>query len=368
MGIRSAEIQEITGIQHRTLQALFRKAKERGYDPDTSKKILDIHVKDAPRSGRPTKQTPEVVENVISKMDRRGREKTCTEIAREVGGISDTTVWRILRKAGYNKTKPTRKPGLTEEMKKARLQFALDHKDWTFEDWKKVIWSDETSIVIGHRRGGYRIWRRAEERWNKSCIRPRWKGYTEFQFWGCFSYDKRGPCHIWKPETAAQQKAATKKIEELNMELEPVLRAEWELNTSMGRLGLRNKPGKKPEWKWDKKHGKLERNSKGGIDWWRYCAEVVIPKFIPFAKECEEGRSGTIIQEDGASPHSSGYKTKLYSLAGINQLLWPGNSPDLNMIEPAWPHLKRTTTKRGGPKNRAEAERFWSHAWNELEQ
>ena len=136
----------------------------------------------------------------------------------------------------------------------------------------------------------------------------------------------------------------------------------------MGRLGLRNKPGKKPEWKWDKKHGKLERNSKGGIDWWRYCAEVVIPKFIPFAKECEEGRSGTIIQEDGASPHSSGYKTKLYSLAGINQLLWPGNSPDLNMIEPAWPHLKRTTTKRGGPKNRAEAERFWSHAWNELEQ
>ena len=236
MGIRSAEIQEITGIQHRTLQALFRKAKERGYDPDTSKKILDIHVKDAPRSGRPTKQTPEVVENVISKMDRRGREKTCTEIAREVGGISDTTVWRILRKAGYNKTKPTRKPGLTEEMKKARLQFALDHKDWTFEDWKKVIWSDETSIVIGHRRGGYRIWRRAEERWNKSCIRPRWKGYTEFQFWGCFSYDKRGPCHIWKPETAAQQKAATKKIEELNMELEPVLRAERELKHFHGAL------------------------------------------------------------------------------------------------------------------------------------
>ena len=159
MGVSNAEIEAITGIQPRTLNALLRKAKERGYDPNVSKKLLDIHVKDSPRSGRPTKRTAELVENVISKVsrDRYGREKTCSQIAIEVGGVSDTTVWRILRTAGYRKTKPTRKPGLTEEMKKARLQFALDHKHWTLEDWKKVIWSDETAIVIGYRRGGYCI-------------------------------------------------------------------------------------------------------------------------------------------------------------------------------------------------------------------
>jgi hypothetical protein len=28
-----------------------------------------------------------------------------------------------------------------------------------------------------------------------------------------------------------------------------------------------------------------------------------------------------------------------YSLHAISTLLWPGYSPDLNMIEPAWPHL-----------------------------
>lgn len=45
-----------------------------------------------------------------------------------------------------------------------------------------------------------------------------------------------------------------------------------------------------------------------------------------------------VVQEDGASLHISSFKDNLYSLSGVTQLLWPGNSPDLNMIEPAWPH------------------------------
>ena len=93
-------------------------------------------------------------------------------------------------------------------MKLERLKFCRDHADWTLEDQKNVIWSDETSVVLNHRRGGYRIWRAADERFVKSCIRSRWKGYSEFMFWGCFSYDKKGPCHIWQPETAVERKKA----------------------------------------------------------------------------------------------------------------------------------------------------------------
>ncbi|KGO74291.1 hypothetical protein PITC_039800 [Penicillium italicum] len=39
----------------------------------------------------------------------------------------------------------------------------------------------------------------------------------------------------------------------------------------------------------------------------------------------------------------------------MKRLLWPRNSPDLNMIEPAWFWLKRYTTKKGAPKSRNEA-------------
>jgi transposase len=107
---------------------MFNKAKSRGFDPNARPcRVLDEHIKDAPRSGRPTKQTPKVQEEVLKKVrrDRYGREKTCDGIAIELrlAGIyiSRVTVWRILRIAGLKKTKPTRKLGLTAAMKTARL-------------------------------------------------------------------------------------------------------------------------------------------------------------------------------------------------------------------------------------------------------
>lgn len=48
--------------------------------------------------------------------------------------VSAMTVWRVLKKTGFRKTKPTRKPGLTAEMKKARLDWCLAHRYWTLKD------------------------------------------------------------------------------------------------------------------------------------------------------------------------------------------------------------------------------------------
>lgn len=62
-----------------------------------------------------------------------------------------------------------------------------------------------------------------------------------------------------------------------------------------------------------------------------------------------------IAQEDKAPSHACQYQNEVFSLFEIECLFWPGNSPDLNMIEPAWPWLKRATTKKGPPKTRKEA-------------
>ena len=371
----TAEVSAITGLSSRQVNRIYARAIERGFDPNQRPLSLrDAYLQDAPRSGRPQKRTIEAQESVISKVrrDRYGREKSAADIAGELSSegimVSKTTVLRILKSAGFRKTKPTRKPGLTKKMRRERLDWCIAHQHWTLEDWKDVIWSDETSVILLHRRGGYRIWRRADERFLRSCIRERWKGTSEFMFWGAFSYDSKGPCHCWTPETSQERAAATKAIEKLNEELELVMKEQWELSNGMRRLNLRQLPGKKPEWKWKKETGKLMRGSGKGVDWWRYQQTVLLPLMFPFAKECLKKRPGTIVQEDKAPAHNHYIQQRVYDLYQVRRLLWCGNSPDLNAIEPCWPWMKRATTKKGAPKNRRDAIQAWKQAWDELPQ
>src|SRR6266480_644763 len=334
------------GLTHQALDRIYARAIIRGVNPEKPT-CLDHHVKDAPRAGRPTKQTDQAKADVEVKVtrDRYGREKSAEVIGTEVG-LSANTVRRVLRKAGYKKTKPTRKPGLTEEMKKARLEFCLAHVDKGDDFWHNIIWTDETSIILGHRRGGYRVWRKSNERVKRSCIRPRWKGYSEFMFWGCFTYKEKGPCHIYPAETAAMKKQVINEIEELNKTLEPLRKAEWEEAQEEKKAEMRRRPSIIAKWKWDKNHGKLSRSERGGVNWYRYWKEIQTRKLIPFAKKVDG-----IIIEDGAGCHKHWYVQRVYELEEVRKLVWCGNSPDLNAIEPLWARMKRDTTKKGPPQS-----------------
>ena len=153
-------------------------------------------------------------------------------------------------------------------MKTARLIFCEKYKHWTFEDWKRVIWTEECSVILGHRRGAVRVWRTVLEGVEPvtSTIRNRWKGASEMMFWGSYSYDYKGPCYCWTRKTAKEKKIAKKALEKINAEIEPIAKETWELNNGVKRLGLRNMPGKKPEWNFNKSTGKIVRDGKGGID------------------------------------------------------------------------------------------------------
>jgi transposase len=362
-------IEQKTGIGRKTQASIWKKAVERGFKPDQNPCILEEHVKDGERSGRPKVIQKEVEEALLASVrsDKAGREKSSEYLAYEQG-ISASSAQRILRKHGYNPVKPTRKPGLTKAMRKARLEFALAHEHWTLEDWKKVIWSDETSVVLGSRRGGIRLWRKSGEAFEESCIRRRWKGYSEFMFWGCFTWDSKGPCHIWTKETKAEKDASILELAELNKALEPDAKRQWELNSGFQRLGLRNKRGRKPVWRFTKKTGKLERDSKGGIDWYRYWKCILLPKLIPFALQCKTPTCTPLVQEDGAAAHIHFHQQTTFDCFKVARLLWPGNSPDLNAIEPCWWWMKKRTTARGAPTAGRVMTTAWKKAWEDLPQ
>jgi len=376
-GVPHTTITIITGIPKASIYSLRKRAIKRGYNPDISKQLLLEYVENAPQSGRPKKVTPELEEEVVKVVTKNSttRQMTTQQIANTIStescSISARTVWNILKSLGYSSFKPTYKPGLTKEAKAVRLAWCLEHKDWTLDDWKNVIWSDETSVTMGGQRGRIRVWRQGSEAYNYHCIRRRWKGFKEFMFWGCFSYDKKGPCHVWEDETKAETAQADKWLEKENQALEAVCKQEWELEAAMRRIRItRRMPGRAPVWKWNKNTGKLVRESKGkgGIDWYRYYRCVLEPKLLPFAKECQIDRPGTIVQEDNAAPHAHRFQHTVYNSWNVQRMIWAPNSPDLSAIEPPWFYMKRETTKHGAASSKKQMKEDWVQCWEEIPQ
>jgi hypothetical protein len=366
------QIKTITGIGQRSLQFLAAKAKSRGFNPDISLRVEEKHVEDAPRAGAPKTATNEEMQEKVLKLvskDRATREYSAQYIGYKTK-ISETSVLRIMKMNRVRKCKRTSKPGLTDDMREARLQFALRYKDWTIEQWKAVIWSDETSVVLGQRRGAQRVWRMPSEVYHPDVLRRRWKGFSDFMFWGCFSYDRKGPCHIWRKETDAEKLAAQKEIDQWNSDNEARLKEEWEIANDLRRTNLQRNPGgRKPKWNFTEETGKRVRKAKaGGIDWYRYGKEILKAKLLPFAKECLKHNPDTIVQEDKAPAHVHKSQSGIFNFWKVQRLLWPGNSPDLNMIEPCWPWMKRRTTSRGAPSCSYLMKRSWLKAWKELPQ
>ena len=165
----------------------------------------------------------------------------------------------------------------------------------------------------------------------------------------------------------AQKRAGEKELEEMNALIEPACRQEWEISNGLRRVNLRRKPGgPQPLWRFNEKNGKLIRDNKGGIDWYRYWKEILVPKLLPFAQEREVFRPGMIVQEDNAGPHAHRYQAGVYQLHKVKKLPWPGNSPDLNAIEKAWPWLKRKTTWNSPAVSRKNMTINWKKEWGYL--
>jgi hypothetical protein len=225
----------------------------------------------------------------------------------------------------------------------------LDHEHWTLEDWKNVIWTDETSVQLGSVRGKRRVWRRSDEAFHPHVITRRWKGFSEMMWWSSFTYDKKGPFHIWEDETKEEKKACEKDLAKRNAARYENDKAMWEIENGIRRLqATSTMPGRKPTFKHDENTGAyILKEGRGGINWYWYQKVILKPLLLPFAKECLQERPGTLVQEDGAPSHSSRYQQEVFDLWEITRLLWPANSPDLNMIEPCWFWMKRYTTKHG---------------------
>ncbi|EIE86061.1 hypothetical protein RO3G_10772 [Rhizopus delemar RA 99-880] len=90
--------------------------------------------------------------------------KVAKELEKDTGRkVSSETVCRTLRKAGLGAIEKPKKPLLSAKNIRKRLSWCMSHKDWTIDDWKRVVWSDETKVNIFNSDGRTWTWIRSGE-------------------------------------------------------------------------------------------------------------------------------------------------------------------------------------------------------------
>ena len=73
------------------------------------------------------------------------------------------------------------------------MDHAYAHKDWTVEDWKKIVWSDETKINRLGSDGHKWVWKKAGEGLSDRVVQGTVKfGGGSVMMWGCMSWQGVG--------------------------------------------------------------------------------------------------------------------------------------------------------------------------------
>src|SRR5258705_678854 len=100
------------------------------------------------QGGQPSKLNSTTICNVIQIIST-GSADTATQVTKSLQetlpeSVSVQTVQRALKKTGLKAVVKAKRPALSQCHHRERLDFAKSHQHWTVEDWKRVIWSDET--------------------------------------------------------------------------------------------------------------------------------------------------------------------------------------------------------------------------------
>lgn len=225
-------------------------------------------------------------DSVIIRKALQNRRRSSKDISADMAEIGVTvsarTVRRRLFKAGLKARIPRKKPYLNAAQRKKRVDWCKDHKNWTVDDWSKVLFSDESRISIFGSDGVRYVRRRVHEECLPECMLPTMKHPVAVMIWACISAK------------------------------------------GVGRMKVIN----------------------GIMNARVYVDEILTRKVCQSATDLFGQDEDFIFQQDGAPCHTAKVCQAWFKDNRVKLLEWPGNSPDLNPIENLWARLKRLVSAR----------------------
>ena len=282
-----------------------------GLSTATISRICSKHCSNIPKAfgGRPSKLS----ENDICYATRligSGKAENAVQVAKSLQeitnqSISPQTVRNRMKDIGMKAVVKKKRPLLSKRHRRERLDFAISHRDWTVEDWKKVVWSDETKINCLGSDGRKWAWKKAGEGLSDRIVEGTVKfGGGSLMMWGCMMWEGVG--YGCKIDGRMDAELYTQILED---ELQQSLRF--------------------------------------------------------YGKEVTD----IIFQQDNDPKHKSKRATKWFEDHNYDVMIWPAQSPDLNPIEHLWTHLKKKLAEyEEAPKGIQELWGRAEEEWNKIDE
>ena len=307
-GMSQTEVADSLGVGIATIKRWWRRHRE-------GKSLTN-------RNGRGRKKKLTRVEKIKISKSKGKRRQSCRELANRLSKhgrkVSHETIRTYLRgNLKLKSYKPQTVPRLTIKQKENRVKFCKERKNWTAEEWKAVIFSDESPFQLFSlpNKQTDRIWasKREDVKPNESLKHP-----LKIQVWGMMSYRALGKLHVIPKGQMVTGKYYVEEILEKSL------------------------------------HSDFNRKKENG--------SILIRKMLP-------DMSAAVFQQDGAPAHHSRLAQNWlqrnipsFWIKGI----WPGNSPDLSPIENLWAIVKGKLQELEPATNEETLIKNVKEAWSQI--